>query len=789
MAATTVRTSRTTFRSKVSATGKLTNGRIPKKIDRYIRKQVRQSRTGGSGSAEDDFDDDYDGRDLPPSPLLDPKFRVSGYFSRRDIGRLKVRELDSQGALQRLSIDELEQRLERRFDLDKSDRNSDLFAPVQEQAPATAKSRRPLRQPVRQRSSSDISEAELKQVRKELREHREHFANKVRAEKRAQKEFQEGALTSDRLPTNFSGGDVKKIERSRPSDGESEAGTSRLEAPRAKFQAPWAQQSDAEREDEQAVQVKDDTPAIPAGSKMHKTKSFDAWLMPAQVVPKQEVVVPKRQEPKPKDKGSTRIGDGAFKRMYNTFFNRQMHPLPWERVDFDNVWMQVSNQSWADIGLDGDEGTLLVKQLEKFGVTTPNILQERALPEIMSGKDVLISTNTGSGKTLAFVLPLLQKFVLPRADYEYKRSRLPNHLQPMILCRPQVLFVAPSRELAQQIFQICEDLLEPFPSLNATLLVGNYNHKKQDERLKNLRPAVVVGTPGRLMDHSMEGRLVLNQLSAVVLDEVDGLLSFSRQDHIKLLLQHIGGSETTQRILASATGTSWESQEFVGGVFRGEYSIIGPRSGVILPDRVLHLVNGAPDVNKKIQFLLRLQKSEPEARCIMVFCNSHERARKVADTLTYNGMATDLLTANRSKEARKTAIQRFTMGEIQTLVATDAAMRGLDFRDLTHVVNFELPRSAVTYAHRAGRCGRMGYNGLVISLASGGAENRRLRSYADALGFELFEGNVREGRLGVDDGRWYRPASHPDGFGDPYRERRKGQNDQTNPTTLGTVVS
>jgi len=490
-----------------------------------------------------------------------------------------------------------------------------------------------------------------------------------------------------------------------------------------------------------------------------RPKRLSSWLLNTKV-PKEKDPTATRKLPQQESGSEDRVGSSVYRKMYKAVM-RNYGPLPWERVEGQTSWLDPANQSWEELGMDSPESLTVMDLLQDFGVKTPNRLQSLALPAILSGSDVMLTSTTGSGKTLAFLLPLLHRFVFPlgQEDLRRYRSNLPHHLQPKILSKPKILVVAPGRELSRQTARVIADLLKPFPQLNVTLLVGKDNHKRQDERLAERQPVVIVGTPGKLMDHSMEGRLILSELDAIVFDEVDALLSMSRKDHLQLLLQHIGVNEQAQRILVSASGSmEGNALDFAETILRDNWKLVGPRHGMELPKRVLHLVNGAPDVDKKLSFLRRLSTSDPACNSFIVFCNNHERVRKVAEQMDKQlGIPTEHLTGNRSKEARDMAIYRVAKGQVQALVSTDAAMRGLDFKDLTHVVNFELPGDAATYAHRAGRCGRMGFNGIVVSLASGGYQNKRLRSYADTLNFELFEANVNEGVLGADLSMTYSP--------------------------------
>ncbi|CAK0808822.1 unnamed protein product, partial [Prorocentrum cordatum] len=266
------------------------------------------------------------------------------------------------------------------------------------------------------------------------------------------------------------------------------------------------------------------------------------------------------------------------------------------------------------------------------------------------------------------------------------------------------------------------DLLSPFPQLNTTLLIGGNSHAKQDEALKFDRPVVVVGTPGRILDHCEEGRLVFEALKVVVFDEVDALFtSLSRKDHLQMLVERTMEGTEAQKILASATGaTSEELAEFAEQHLRKPW-LDSPWLGVEMPLGVLHLANGAPDIPKKLKFLQRLTSSiEPEPTGILVFCNNVERVRKVLQELRRMGIPSQALTGNRSAAERVDAIKNLGKGVIEVIVCTDVASRGLDFKELSHVVNFEMPPDAHAYAHRAGRVGRAGKSGIVISRGGGG---------------------------------------------------------------------
>ncbi|CAK0808820.1 unnamed protein product, partial [Prorocentrum cordatum] len=242
-----------------------------------------------------------------------------------------------------------------------------------------------------------------------------------------------------------------------------------------------------------------------------------------------------------------------------------------------------------------------------------------------------------------------------------------------------------------------------------------------------------------------------------------------------MLVERTMEGTEAQKILASATGaTSEELAEFAEQHLRKPW-LDSPWLGVEMPLGVLHLANGAPDIPKKLKFLQRLTSSiEPEPTGILVFCNNVERVRKVLQELRRMGIPSQALTGNRSAAERVDAIKNLGKGVIEVIVCTDVASRGLDFKELSHVVNFEMPPDAHAYAHRAGRVGRAGKSGIVISLGGGGSENNRLTNYANELGITVHECNVDSGLLQVYDPREERGrrSSRPWSGGPPPPRRR-----------------
>jgi len=656
-----------------------------------------------------------------------------GYFERRDLPRFDISHVDPTGELRRLSLEELEARAERKWwspsRLQKSLRRRTLVparggqrAQSSSGGPNPSREGRPSREGIGQSNGPRRS------------------GNSVKA-----RDGDEG-LGQDEEPFTSSWGSFPPLARNERKD--------------------WLGYGEVEHEEEQMdadvasasldVAPAENVDVDPAGRlfkaqpvKVPKKRDLSSWLMPSSV-----------PVAKPKPPQSTglaepmRRGVSKFAKMFKATL-RKLGPLPWDRVDGLRSWTEAASETWQELGITGPVSEQLIEVMDSYGVYGPNVLQAQAVPAVMKGDDALLTSGTGSGKTLAFLVPLLHKHVLPLHAQGARLARFvdpfqPVHEIPKVEAKPLILIVCPSRELASQTHRVLRDLLKPFPELNSTLLIGGANHKRQDESLKFRLPTVVVGTPGRIVDHATEGRLVLSELRALVLDEVDMLLSVSRQDHLAMLMRLVPPPHRSQRILVSATGGYTDSTaDFAKEHMRKPWLHIGPNSSVELPPRVLHLVNPAPTVDKKLLFLQRLANSNPMPSGVLVFCNNFERARKVAEQLRYMNIPAEVLSGNRSKESRERAVRNMDLGKIDMLVATDVATRGLDFREMTHVVNFEIPGDSATYAHRAGRCGRMGRNGIVISLASGGANSVRLSRYSWEADFELVECNVQDGELGV----------------------------------------
>mmetsp|Transcript_6819 Transcript_6819/g.18829 ORF Transcript_6819/g.18829 Transcript_6819/m.18829 type:complete len:909 (-) Transcript_6819:33-2759(-) len=725
-----------------------------------------------------------------PKPLK--KFK-EGYWERRDLPRLDPRRLDSEGILQAMSLDELEDRVAARHGLRSaqskykkiittSDRNSGSAVSWKQKREAA---RRIGPRQEKRRSKSTVpgdwfekldpegTEEERRMALDAEDELRETWMKSVGLKRRGPEatwgmfppEARPGQQGGSRL--GFEGDEYDVEEQDEDLDSFEGVGQQMQEGDAGSrgLLRSAAQAEPVGRTGRPQV-VGTGANAYLLGPPVTKKRTIGDWLMDAK--PKGRRTPRKDSQPAKSDdelfetfsdidqwfrnKKAVAKHEAKYSKMYKAVV-RGVQPLPWNTVEGRKSWTDRDEKSWQELGLDTKEDEKVQKTLEKYGIPGPNKLQAEAIPAVFAGRDIVLTAMTGCGKTLAFLMPILHKYVFPTMGKKTMRDKayelIDNGQYVKVWSRPTVLIMAPSRELSIQTWRIVRDLLKPFKTVNCSLLIGESQVKEQDEDLKNNQPAVVIGSPGRILDHALEGRLSFRGLSCVVLDEIDRLLANSRTDHMEIITQLLKKESKAQTILVSATLSNDPVAQDYAKKHLVKYRIVGPPTTMEMPPRVLHLANGAPDVVKKLMFLRRLHTSTPVANGILVFVNSHDRARKVHEQLKAMHIPSRMLSANCSVQRRSRAIRDMDSGEIDMLVATDVATRGIDFRGLTHVVNFDIPHTSLIYAHRAGRCGRHGRNGIVISLGGGGADNNRLANYARELDITLHDANVEKQVLGL----------------------------------------
>ncbi|WP_216830948.1 DEAD/DEAH box helicase [Alkalihalobacterium elongatum] len=360
-----------------------------------------------------------------------------------------------------------------------------------------------------------------------------------------------------------------------------------------------------------------------------------------------------------------------------------------------------------------------VKVLAEKGIETPTKIQEQGIPNILAGKNVVLHSQTGSGKTLAFVLPLLEKLDETKQD-------------------TQALIIAPTQELAMQIFQEVKELTKD-TTYNVEAFIGSGNIKRQLEKLKKAKPQLVVGTPKRVLELA-ESKLKLHNVESVVFDEADRQIldKKSNEDYVQLERRMPGNC---QFIFASATATpellNRLSQKVSDPVF------LSVNEGIV-KNKIEHLFI-VGDRRQQVDQLKGIIRNLNVTRG-MVFVNNLERVKETVEKLSYHGIKAGPLSSEQDKFERADVMNKFSKGELHILVATDVAARGIDIQNVTHVMNLQLTEEKEGYLHRAGRTGRMGKEGTVISLITR-HEINKLKKWAQAFDITLHEKQYQYGKL------------------------------------------
>ncbi|WZZ11195.1 hypothetical protein YC2023_097116 [Brassica napus] len=399
-----------------------------------------------------------------------------------------------------------------------------------------------------------------------------------------------------------------------------------------------------------------------------------------------------------------------------------------------------SAKSFEELGLPDS----LLDSLEREGFSVPTDVQSAAVPAIIKGHDAVIQSYTGSGKTLAYLLPILSEIgpLSGKAKSSEKRAEI------------QAMIVAPSRELGMQIVREVEKLLGPDHRRMVQQLVGGANRMRQEEALKKNKPAIVVGTPGRIAEISKSGRLHTHGCRFLVLDEVDELLSFNFREDIHRIIEHVGRRAgagpkgevderaNRQTILVSATvpfsviraAKSWSHEPVLV-----QANKVTPLDTVQPTAPAISLTPTTSEANGQIQTTIQSlppalkhyyciskhqHKVDALRRCVhaldaqsvIAFMNHSKQLKDVVYKLEARGMSCAELHGDLGKLGRSTVLKKFKNGEVRVLVTNELSARGLDVAECDLVVNLELPTDAVHYAHRAGRTGRLGRKGTVVTV-------------------------------------------------------------------------
>jgi ATP-dependent RNA helicase RhlE len=341
----------------------------------------------------------------------------------------------------------------------------------------------------------------------------------------------------------------------------------------------------------------------------------------------------------------------------------------------------------------------LARAVAEMGYETMTPIQEQAIPVVLEGKDVMGAAQTGTGKTAAFALPLLQRMM----KHENASTSPARH--PV-----RALVLLPTRELAVQVAQQVE-LYAKYTNLRSAVVFGGMDMKPQTLALK-AGVEVLVATPGRLLDHIEAKNAVLNQVEYVVLDEADRMLDIGFLPDLQRILSYLPKQRIT--LLFSAT-FSPEIKRLASSYLQDPVTIEVARSNATASTVEQHFYSvGADDKRRALHQILKTRGMKQA----FVFVNSKLGCARLARSLEKEGLKTTALHGDKSQDERLKALEAFKSGEVDLLVCTDVAARGLDIKDVPAVFNFDVPFNAEDYVHRIGRTGRAGASGLAVSFVA-----------------------------------------------------------------------
>ena len=334
--------------------------------------------------------------------------------------------------------------------------------------------------------------------------------------------------------------------------------------------------------------------------------------------------------------------------------------------------------------------------LHKQGIDEPTEIQAQSIPALFKGRDVLAQAQTGTGKTLAFLWPALQQI---RTD----------------LSREQVLIVAPTRELAKQIADVAETLA-PALSVDVLSLIGGKTIENQLQKLHR-HPHIIIGTPGRLLDHCNRNSLDLSNVKRVIVDEADQMLQAGFLEDIDMLISMTPKS----RQLLFFSATIPDKIRNLAKKHMTNPLVLNVREGETIALETIEQRIYMVSEEHKLDLLCRML-TDMNPYLAIVFCNTKERTSILASDLIARGFNIGELHGDMSQGRRTQVLRDFAKAKTQILVATDIAARGIDIEGITHVFSYDVPHDVDYYIHRIGRTGRAGSEGLAIMFATAADE-------------------------------------------------------------------
>ncbi|TWG89177.1 superfamily II DNA/RNA helicase [Cupriavidus gilardii J11] len=395
----------------------------------------------------------------------------------------------------------------------------------------------------------------------------------------------------------------------------------------------------------------------------------------------------------------------------DVFHPQTVSPLDRLQAIIEPQEAPATSDGFAALGLDA----AILRALAEANYSTPTPVQAQAIPAFLAGRDLLVSSQTGSGKTAAFMLPAIQRI---------SERPAPNRVRPEDVKRmkgkrprpapaqPALLVLTPTRELALQVTDAAAKYGRHLRRIICASILGGMPYPKQLAMLSKM-PDILVATPGRLLDHIDAGRIDLSQLDMLVFDEADRMLDMGFADDIDAIVAATPASRQTLMFSATLDG---RIAQLAARQLRDpqRIEIAAARADQSHIEQRLHFTDDMSHKERLLDHLLR----DASLKQAIVFTATKRDADSLAERLSDTGFSAGALHGDMTQGARNRTLTALRRGNLRVLVATDVAARGIDVPDITHVVNFDLPKQAEDYVHRIGRTGRAGRSGVAINLVN-----------------------------------------------------------------------
>ena len=376
------------------------------------------------------------------------------------------------------------------------------------------------------------------------------------------------------------------------------------------------------------------------------------------------------------------------------------------------------NKSFNELNINNS----IVVGLEKQNITIPTGIQETAIPFALENKDIIAEAHTGTGKTLAFLIPIFEKINVEKREM-------------------QAIILAPTHELVVQIESQIK-LLSTNSSINVTSLsiMGESNIEKQIKKLKEVKPHIIVGSPGRILDLIKKKKITAHTIKTIVLDEADNLLSKNKPVIIKDIIK---STMKDRQLMFFSASINKETLNLAKTLVK-DVEIIKIENKSEINPKIEHIcILGS--LRDRFENLRKLLAAEQPQRAI-VFVNNNTDLRQINEKLQYHKVKSTAIYGNASKEERQRALDAFRRGKCNVLVSSDLSARGLDIPEVSHIISLDFPVNPDEYLHRAGRTARGNNSGVSVCLITN-KDIEILQSYEKAFGIEFTVKKLYGGKL------------------------------------------